>query len=136
MALVAVSILGTVNLPDEVFRRAGAALAARMDVASIGSVEREVGRAGMAAVLRTRIGPAALKNILNRLRTPDALVTFGILGYGALVYQDESLIVPPLSFDDLTVVLKSLAGLDKDFHIPNLGNVSAHLSGTSDRHPH
>lgn len=135
MARVAVSIVGAENLPDEVFGRASASLAARMEVMSVGSVERDADRAGMAAVLRTRIGPLALESILDRLNPADGSVAFGVLAYGALVYRDESLVVPPPSFDGLTAVLRSLARLDENFQIPNLGNVTAHLSSLSDRHP-
>ncbi len=135
MALVAVSIVGAENLPAEVFRRAGAALAARIEITGLGPVEREAGIAAMAVVLRTRIGPSALEKMLRRLTPTSGSVSFGVLAYGALVYRDEEIVVPPANFANLGAILRSLARVDPDFQIPNLGNVSAHLSDSLDRPP-
>lgn len=134
MALVAVSIVGAGSLSVETFRKAGAALAARLDINALGKLHREADMAGMAAILRTRTGPHAIEATMERLSQASGEVSFHLLSYGALVYRDESLIVPPPGIANLKVALLSLAELDPGFEIPTLGNVSSHLRASSDRH--
>ena len=135
MALVAVSIVGAESLPAEAFRKGGAALAARLEIHALGHLHRESGLAGMAAVLRTRVGPHALEALLERLSLESGEISFHLLSYGALVYRDESLSVPPPGVANLRGALRSLAELDPGFEIPTLGNVSTHLRDASNRHP-
>lgn len=132
MARVAVSIVGPSELPDDVLRRGAAALGSALDVRTVGPIVRADNRAVLVVIARSDMGLLWLARLLERFEE-RTLFEYRLLTYGALVYRSEALSVPPTDMKAIIPALESLHRIDAGFQIPLLGNVTAHLGGSSDR---